>query len=137
MVTAALLNGGRRCRTQYWKGTTPAKFALLWFNSFRGEDLNVIFNQNMPNLHNRYKSAERNISHLRQNRSLKTYFVRDIKHLFYIIFCDFNFCCPELTAEYHRNYRLYSILQAFLWNFSFSRFIPIMQIRHILIKDHI
>jgi hypothetical protein len=26
---------------------------------FRGEDLNVIFYQNMPNLHNRYKSAER------------------------------------------------------------------------------
>jgi hypothetical protein len=24
-----------------------------------------------------------------------------------------------------------------LWNFSFSRYIPIMQIRHILIKDHI
>jgi hypothetical protein len=31
--------------------------------------------------------------------------VRDIKHLFYIIFCDFNFCSPELTAEYRRNYR--------------------------------
>jgi hypothetical protein len=28
----------------------------------RGEDLNVIFYQNMPNLHNRYKSAERKIS---------------------------------------------------------------------------
>ena len=27
-----------------------------------GEDLNVIFYQNMPNLHNRYKSAERKIS---------------------------------------------------------------------------
>jgi hypothetical protein len=37
-------------------------------------------------------------------KSLKTYFVRDIKHLFYIIFCDFNFCGPELTAEYRRNY---------------------------------
>jgi hypothetical protein len=23
----------------------------------------------------------------------------DIKHLFYIIFCDFNFCGPKLTAE--------------------------------------
>jgi hypothetical protein len=37
----------------------PCQF---WFNlvpGFRGEDLNVIFNQNMPNLHNRYKSAER------------------------------------------------------------------------------
>jgi hypothetical protein len=27
-----------------------------------GKDLNVIFYQNMPNLHNRYKSAERKIS---------------------------------------------------------------------------
>jgi hypothetical protein len=34
----------------------------IWFSGFRGEDLNVIFYQNMPNLHNRYKSAERNIS---------------------------------------------------------------------------
>jgi hypothetical protein len=33
-----------------------------WFSSFRGKDLNVIFYQNMPNVHNRYKSAERKIS---------------------------------------------------------------------------
>jgi hypothetical protein len=39
--------------------TTPVKFALIWFSGFRGEDLNVIFYQNMPNLHNRYKSDER------------------------------------------------------------------------------
>jgi hypothetical protein len=40
--------------------TIPAKFALIWFSGFRGEDLNhVIFIQNMPNLHYRYKSAER------------------------------------------------------------------------------
>ena len=39
-----------------------ARFGLIWFSSFRGEDLNVIFYQNMPNLHNRYKSAERKIS---------------------------------------------------------------------------
>jgi hypothetical protein len=32
------------------------------FSSFRGEDLNVIFYKNMPNLHNRYISAERKIS---------------------------------------------------------------------------
>jgi hypothetical protein len=44
-------------------GTIPARFGLIWFSGFRGEDLNVIFNQNMPNLHNRYKSAERKISH--------------------------------------------------------------------------
>jgi hypothetical protein len=44
-------------------GTIPARFGLTWFSGFRGEDLNVIFYQNMPNLHNRYKSAERKISH--------------------------------------------------------------------------
>ena len=37
-------------------------FSVIWFSGFRGEDLNVIFYQNMPNLHNRYKSAERKIS---------------------------------------------------------------------------
>jgi hypothetical protein len=37
-------------------------FGLIWFSVFRGKDLNVIFYQNMPNLHNRYKLAERNIS---------------------------------------------------------------------------
>jgi hypothetical protein len=39
-------------------GTIPAMFGLIWFKVFRGEDLNLIFYQNMPNLHNRYKSAE-------------------------------------------------------------------------------
>ena len=43
-------------------GTIPARFRLIWFSGFRGEDLNVIFYQNMPNLHNRYISAERKIS---------------------------------------------------------------------------
>jgi hypothetical protein len=42
--------------------TIPARFSVIWFSSFRGEDLNVIFYQNMPNLHNRDKSAERKIS---------------------------------------------------------------------------
>jgi hypothetical protein len=37
--------------------TIPAKFPLIWFSGFRGEDLNVNLYQNMPNLHNRYKSA--------------------------------------------------------------------------------
>jgi hypothetical protein len=46
---------------RFHPGTIPARFGLIWFSSFRGEDLNVIFNQNMPNLHNRYKSAERKI----------------------------------------------------------------------------
>jgi hypothetical protein len=40
----------------------PARFGLIWFSGFRGEDLNVIFYQNMPNLHNRYILAERKIS---------------------------------------------------------------------------
>jgi hypothetical protein len=40
-------------------GTIPARFALIWFSGFRGEELNVIFYQNMPNLHNWYISAER------------------------------------------------------------------------------
>jgi hypothetical protein len=37
----------------------PAKFALIWFRGFRGEDLNVIFYQNMPNLQNRLKEKEK------------------------------------------------------------------------------
>ena len=44
------------------KGTHPVKFGLICFSGFREEDLNVIFYQNMPNLHNRYKSAEIKIS---------------------------------------------------------------------------
>jgi hypothetical protein len=44
--------------------TMPARFGLIWFSGFTGEDLNVIFYQNTPNLHNRYKSAERKISHI-------------------------------------------------------------------------
>jgi hypothetical protein len=37
----------------------PPRFGSIWFSGFRGKDSNVIFYQNMPNLHNRYKSAER------------------------------------------------------------------------------
>jgi hypothetical protein len=44
-------------------GTIPDRLGVIWFSGFREDDLNVIFYQNMPNLHNRYKSAERNISH--------------------------------------------------------------------------
>ena len=43
-------------------GTIPPRFGLIWFRGFRGEDLNVIFYQYLPNLHNQYKSAERKIS---------------------------------------------------------------------------
>jgi hypothetical protein len=52
-------------------GTIPAKFALTWLSGFRREDLNVIFYQNMPNLHNLYKSAERKIS------QKKTEYIKD------------------------------------------------------------
>jgi hypothetical protein len=51
-------------------GTVPARFGLIWFSSFRGEDLNVIFYQNMPNLHNRYISAERKIEQKNQEYML-------------------------------------------------------------------
>ena len=37
----------------------PRQKILVWFSGFRGDDLNVIFYQNMPNLYNQYKSAER------------------------------------------------------------------------------
>ena len=50
-----------------FKGTHLARFGLIWFSHFREEDLNVIFYQNMPNLHNRYKSAEIKISQKTQN----------------------------------------------------------------------
>jgi hypothetical protein len=43
-------------------GTISARFGLIWFSGLKAKDLNVIFDQNMPNLHNRYKSAERKIS---------------------------------------------------------------------------
>jgi hypothetical protein len=33
------------------KDTIPARFGIIWFSGFRGEDLNVIFYQNIPNLH--------------------------------------------------------------------------------------
>ena len=42
--------------------TILAKFALIWFSAFRGEDLNVIFYQNISNLYNWYKWVERKIS---------------------------------------------------------------------------
>jgi hypothetical protein len=51
-LTDTILKG-----THPW--TIPARFGLMWFCGFRGEDLNVIFYQNM---HNRYISAERKIS---------------------------------------------------------------------------
>jgi hypothetical protein len=41
-------------------GTIPARFGLIWFSGFRGEDLNAIFYQNMPNLHNPAVTKNRN-----------------------------------------------------------------------------
>ena len=43
-------------------GTIPARFGLIWFSGFRGEDLNVIFYQNMPNLHKNF-TEKRYINH--------------------------------------------------------------------------
>jgi hypothetical protein len=51
-----------RCCFSIHPGTIPARFGLIWFSCFRGEDLNVIFYKNMPILQNRYISAERGIS---------------------------------------------------------------------------
>jgi hypothetical protein len=48
----------------------PCQVGLIWFSGLREEDLNVIFYQNMPNLHNRYKSAERKISQKNPERML-------------------------------------------------------------------
>jgi hypothetical protein len=36
--------------------------SLIWCRGFRGEDINAMFYRNIPNLNNRFKSAERNIS---------------------------------------------------------------------------
>ena len=48
----------------------PVKFALIWFSGFRGEDLNVIVYQNMPNFYNWHKSVERKISQKSQEYML-------------------------------------------------------------------
>ena len=42
-------------------GLTKDYPGYIWFSGFR-ENLNVIFYQNMSNLHNLYKSVERKIS---------------------------------------------------------------------------
>ena len=57
---------------------------------------------------------------------------------------EWNFNCPLLlyykskwAKKKYCSYMVMSCLTYFIWICSFSRFIPIMQIRHILIKDHI
>ena len=42
--------------------TIPVRYSVIWFSGLRGGDLNVMFYQNMPNLHNQYKSAEKKVS---------------------------------------------------------------------------
>jgi hypothetical protein len=41
---------------------STSSFGFIWLSGFGGEDLNVIFYQNMPSLNNQYKSTERKIS---------------------------------------------------------------------------
>jgi hypothetical protein len=48
------------------------------FSGFRGEDLNVIFYQNMPNLHNQYISAERKISQKNKEYMLGSIYGRSV-----------------------------------------------------------
>jgi hypothetical protein len=63
---ATILNGWWGCQTKFLKGTTPSTIpGLIWYSGFSGEDLNVIFYQNMPNLHYWYQSVERNISKIK------------------------------------------------------------------------
>jgi hypothetical protein len=47
-------------KRSHW--TIPDRFSLIWFSGCREKDFNVIFHQNMPNLYDRYESAERKIS---------------------------------------------------------------------------
>jgi hypothetical protein len=70
--------------------TIPATFSVILFSGFRGEDLNVTFYQNMPNLHNRYKSAERKISQKNVVRSSLTYILGfSVKFFFQPIYTDY------------------------------------------------
>jgi hypothetical protein len=102
---------GRGCGTQYWKGDHPStiqpKFTLIWFSGFRGEDLNVIFYQNMPNLHNRYNSAERKISQ---------------KNPEYLLNCSLSCSCSQnlssfwLILKQQWTIKMWSHLNHLLWN---------------------
>jgi hypothetical protein len=60
-----------------------AAVTKIWFSGFRGKDLNVIFYQNMSNLHNRYKSAERKIS--QKNPEVTKIEISSIVHCCFII----------------------------------------------------
>jgi hypothetical protein len=67
----------------------PARFGLIWFSGFRGEDLSVILYQNMPNLHNRYKSTERKISQKNPEQMLKFIPGFSVKCFFQTIYTDY------------------------------------------------
>jgi hypothetical protein len=83
---------------------------LIWFSGFRGEDLNAIFYQNMPNLHNLYISAERKISQKNPEYMLN-YFLPDSPALYSrwllllnieissIVHCCFSISQNELKFE--------------------------------------
>jgi hypothetical protein len=47
--------------------TIPVRLGLIWFRDFRGKDLNVIFYQNMPTLHNRYNRLKEKFHRKIQN----------------------------------------------------------------------
>jgi hypothetical protein len=83
-------------------GTIPARFGLIWFSDFRGEDLNAIFYQNMPNLHNRYISAERKISQ-KNLEYMQNYFLRWLLllkiEISSIVHCCFSISQNELKFE--------------------------------------
>jgi hypothetical protein len=68
---------------------TKMAFGLIWFSGFRGEDLNVIFYQNMPNLHNRYISGEWKISQKNPEYMLN-YFLPCRDFLWTLNFCQFS-----------------------------------------------
>jgi hypothetical protein len=73
------------------RGTIPARFGLIWFSSFRGEDLNVIFYQNMPNLHNRYISQNVPKFELCKHNELFSIYYRIFYELW--TFADFDRLC--------------------------------------------
>ena len=69
LVTAAILNGGQGCQTQFWKRPTQGPSLQVWFNlvqPFQRRRFKCDLFQIMPNLNNQYKSAERKISQKNQ-----------------------------------------------------------------------
>jgi hypothetical protein len=97
-------------------GTIPARFSLICFCGFRGEYLNVIFYQNMPNLHNRYTLAERNIS---SNFNCGYMAMSRITHYYYnILGFSVKFFFQPIYTDYANlaYFDKRSHLNLFLWN---------------------